>query len=213
MRLMATLLVDWITGFISHTGYFGVFILMTLESACIPIPSEVVMPFSASLIVTRPSLGFSLYMLTSVGALANLAGSAIAYWVGACGGRRFIHRYGKYLLIRDEDIRRSGQFFARYGQAAVLLSRMLPVIRTFISLPAGIAQMPFLRFCLFTVLGALPFCFALAYAGVKLGQHWETVHAWVVKANIGITVVLVLFITWWVARRLRPEGAKNGERS
>lgn len=204
---MAVHLVGWITGFISHTGYWGVFLLMTLESACIPVPSEVVLPFAASLIVTDPNRHLNLWIVALVGVLGNLAGSSIGYWVGRLGGRRFVERYGKYILIREEDVEHADRFFGRYGQATAFFSRMLPVVRTFISLPAGIAKMPFWRFCLFTAFGAAPFCLLLAWLGVKLGQHWDEVHAWIVKANIGITVAIVAVIAWWVIRRIHTDHA------
>ena len=201
---MVASLIAGITAFIAKTGYAGVFLLMTLESACVPIPSEAVMPFAGSLIVTDPSRHFNLYVLALVGALANVAGSALAYAVGRWGGKRFIKRFGKYLLIRDADVDKADRFFQRYGAAAAFFSRLLPVVRTYISLPAGASGMSFRKFTAYTFIGAYPFCLLLAWAGVKLGKHWQGVHVWLDKANVGVSIALVVFVGWWLWRRLRP---------
>lgn len=198
-------LVTAITAFIAKTGYVGVFLLMTLESACVPVPSEAVMPFAGSLIVTDPHRGFNLYVLALVGALANVAGSTLAYWVGACGGRRFVKKYGKYLLIRDADVDRADRFFRKYGSAAAFLSRFLPIVRTYISLPAGTSRMHFGRFALLTFAGAYPFCLLLAWAGTRLGRHWQQIHVWLDKANVGVSAVLIVLLGLWLWHRLRSE--------
>jgi membrane protein DedA with SNARE-associated domain len=187
-----------------------VFFLMTMESACVPVPSEAVMPFAGSLIVTDPHRHFNIYALALVGALANVAGSALAYWVGAAGGRKFIRKYGRYLLIRDGDIEKGDRFFEKYGDAAAFISRFLPIVRTFISLPAGISGMPFKRFCAYTFAGAYPFCLLLAWAGVKLGQHWQQIHVWLDKANLGVSAVLIVLFGLWLWHRLRPEKQDSG---
>jgi membrane protein DedA with SNARE-associated domain len=204
-------LIIWITAFIAKTGYAGVFLLMTLESACIPVPSEAVMPFAGSLIITDPGRGFNIYLLTVIGALANVAGSALSYWVGACGGRKFINRYGKYFLIREADVERADRFFKKHGDAAAFFSRMLPIVRTYISLPAGISGMPFLQFVAYTFAGALPFCLLLAWAGVKLGKHWQQVHLWLDKANVGVSAVLIVLLGLWLWHRLKPEAPKRSD--
>jgi membrane protein DedA with SNARE-associated domain len=198
-------LIDWVTQFIAHTGYTGVLLLMALESACVPIPSEAIMPFAGSLIVTDPSRGFNLHTLAFVGAAGNLLGSIVAYWVGFIGGRPFLEKYGKFLLIRRRDLDKSEQFFQKYGEATALFSRVLPIVRTFISLPAGISRMNFPKFCVYTFIGALPFCYLLAWAGVKLGQHWGQVHAWLQKADVAVTVVLLALFGLWLWNHLRPD--------
>lgn len=199
-------LVHWITTFISAHGYPGVFGLMALESACIPIPSEAIMGFAGAQI-SAPTGNFhpNLHTLALIGALGNLFGSIIAYWVGYIGGRPFLEKYGKFLLIRQRDLKKSDAFFRKYGEATVLISRVLPVVRTFISLPAGIARMNFTRFCAYTFVGAVPFCYLLAWAGVKLGQHWEQISATLHKADLGVSVVLVLLLGIWLWHHLRPE--------
>ena len=198
-------LIDWVTHFIGMTGYPGVLLLMALESACIPIPSEAIMPFAGSLIVTDPLRGFNFHVLAFVGAFGNLLGSMVAYWVGHVGGRPFLEKYGKFVLIRKRDLDKSEAFFHKYGEATALFSRVLPIVRTFISLPAGIAHMNFLKFCIYTFIGALPFCYLLTWAGIKLGEHWEQVHTWLQKADIAVAVVLLVLFGLWLWHHLRPD--------
>ena len=204
-------LIDGITHLIATLGYPGVLLLMFLESACIPVPSEAIMPFAGAQI-TAPTGSFhpNIWVLTLVGALGNLLGSMLAYWVGHTGGRPFLDKYGKYVLIRKRDLDKFDQFFHKYGEWTALFSRWLPIVRTFISLPAGIARMNFPKFCLFTFVGALPFCYLLAWAGTKLGQHWQSVHAWLQKADVGVTAVLVVLFALWLWHHLRPEPEDAG---
>lgn len=164
-------LVPWITGTISHIGYAGVALLMAIESACIPLPSEIIMPFSGYLVHTGR---FRLLWVATAGAIGCNLGSAVAYWIGAWGGRPVIERYGGYVLLCRRDLDRATKFFSRYGAITVFLGRLLPVVRTFIALPAGIARMPQLRFHVYTFLGSWPWCLALAYIGMRLGKAWET---------------------------------------
>ena len=166
-----TFLVPWITGIISHIGYAGVALLMAIESACVPLPSEIIMPFSGYLVYTGR---FQLLWVATAGAIGCNIGSAAAYWIGAWGGRSFIERYGRFVLLSKRDLDRSTHFFARYGSITVFLGRLLPVIRTFIALPAGIARMPQLRFHIYTFVGSWPWCLVLAYIGMKLGKEWNT---------------------------------------
>ena len=167
------------------------------------------MPFAGSLIVTDPARGFNLHTLAFVGAMGNLLGSIVAYWVGRIGGRPFLEKYGKFLLIRRRDLDKSEQFFQKYGDATALFSRVLPIVRTFISLPAGISRMNFPKFCIYTFIGALPFCYLLSWAGVKLGQHWDQVHAWLQKADVAVTVVLLTLFGLWLWNHLRPDTAEE----
>lgn len=164
-------LVPWITGIISHIGYAGVALLMAIESACVPLPSEIIMPFSGYLVYTGR---FQLLWVATAGAIGCNIGSAVAYWIGAYGGRSFIERYGRFVLLSKHDLDRTAGFFARYGSITVFLGRLVPVIRTFIALPAGIARMPQLRFHIYTFAGSWPWCLALAYIGMKLGKAWNT---------------------------------------
>ncbi len=162
-----SVLVSWIVELISGAGYLGVVVLMAIESACIPLPSEVIMPFAGYLV----SIGrFSLIGAATMGALGCNVGSTVAYYVAATGGRAAFERWGAYVLVRPHEIDRAEQFFARYGSVTVFIGRLLPVVRTFIAFPAGLARMPMLKFQIYTFLGSWPWCFGLAYAGYVLGN-------------------------------------------
>ena len=199
-------LIDGITHLIATLGYPGVLLLMSLESACTPLPSEAIMPFAGAQI-TAPTGSFhpNIWALTLIGALGNLIGSVLAYWVGYVGGRPFLDKYGKFILIRKRDLDKSDAFFQKHGEWTVFFGRWLPLVRAFISLPAGIARMNFLRFCAFTFAGALPFCYLLTWAGTKLGLHWQQVHVWLQKADVGVTAVLLVLLALWLWHHLRPD--------
>jgi len=161
----------FIIGLISSAGYLGIVVLMGIESACIPLPSEVIMPFSGYLVYAGR---FHLLWVATAGAIGCNLGSVIAYEVGFFGGRPLVERYGSYILLSRSELDWADRFFVRWGSAAVFIARLLPVIRTFIALPAGIARMPRLRFHVYTFVGSWPWCFVLAYVGMKLGEKWET---------------------------------------
>jgi membrane protein DedA with SNARE-associated domain len=189
---------ELIRRFAEH-GYLAVFVLMTLESACIPIPSEVTMLF-AGFLVSRGEIDFVGVALA--GTFANLVGSWIAYAAGRTGGRALLERYGKYILVREHEIARAEAWFARHGELAVFVSRMLPVVRTFISLPAGIAEMPLSRFSVYTFAGSLPWVFALTGAGWALGENWNDVLGSFTAASIAIgALVVIAFGAWYLKRR------------
>ncbi|HEY0760415.1 MAG TPA: DedA family protein [Acidisarcina sp.] len=202
-------LAHFIIAVISGTGYAGVALLMGIESACIPLPSEIIMPFAGYLVY----LGrFNLVLVATAGAIGCNLGSAVAYWVGAYGGRPLVERFGRYVLLSTHDLDRTTRFFERYGSITVFLSRMLPVVRTFIALPAGIARMPQLRFHIYTFLGSWPWCFVLAYVGMKLGQSWETdprFKAVFHRFHLGVEVVLAAAIVWflWTHWKARSQPA------
>ena len=190
---------------ISALGYLGVLGLMALESACVPVPSEVVMPFAGYLASTGQ---FSLFGVATIGALGCNLGSTIAYYVAAKGGRKAIVRWGAYVLLRPGDIDQAERFFARYGAAAVLLSRLLPVVRTFISVPAGLARMPILKFQLYTFAGSWPWCFGLAYIGFVLGKNWDTnpiLKSTMHWLDILVVVGVIAAAAWFVWTRLRKD--------
>jgi membrane protein DedA with SNARE-associated domain len=201
-------LINGVTHVIDMFGYFGVFVWMLLESACIPIPSEAIMPFAGMQIAKGR---FDLHALAFVGAFANLVGSVLAYWVGSVGGRPFIAKYGKYILIRKHDVDMADRWFDKHGDATVFWTRMMPIIRTFISLPAGISKMNFPKFCVYTFIGAIPWCYLLTYAGMKLGDNWDTVSVWLHKADAVILVVLIVVFIWWIKRHLTPDAAEETE--
>ncbi len=190
---------------ISATGYAGIFFLMALESACIPLPSEVIMPFSGYLVSSGQ---FFLWPVVLWGAAGNLLGSIVAYWIGFYGGRRLLEKHGKYILISKEDLEIADRWFKKYGQNAVFFSRLLPIVRTFISFPAGIARMGFKRFCLYTFAGSLPWSFALAYIGFKAGENWDYLKVYFHKFDLVIVVLLAAGLIWWASRHFRKR-AKN----
>ncbi len=204
-----TALVSFIVAVISDAGYFGVAALMTIESACIPLPSEVIMPFAGYLV----SLGrFSLIGAATAGAIGCNIGSTIAYLVAAHGGRAAFERWGRYVLIRHEELDRAERFFARYGALTVFIGRLLPVIRTFISFPAGLARMPILKFEIYSFIGAWPWCFALAYVGVVLGARWDsdpTLRRLFHEFDATIVAVLLAGFGWFVWSRWR-EAKQHG---
>jgi membrane protein DedA with SNARE-associated domain len=206
-RQILVLLATFVIWIISTLGYAGIVVAMAIESACIPLPSEVIMPFSGYLV----SQGrFSLWGVSVAGALGCTLGSAVAYAAGAYGGRPFILEYGRYFLISAQELDRADRWFARYGMAATFISRLLPVIRTFISLPAGIARVPFLPFLAYAFLGSLPWSWVLAYVGMLLGEHWERVGGVLHSLDVVIVLALVAGVAWflwrhWPRRVPQPE--------
>jgi membrane protein DedA with SNARE-associated domain len=194
-----SVLAGFIIGGISMFGYTGVAIMMAIESACIPLPSEIIMPFSGYLVSTGK---FSLWSVSIAGAIGCAIGSIAAYWVGYYGGRPAAEKYGKYVLVTSHDLDIADNFFKKYGNAAVFISRLLPVVRTFISLPAGIARMDFKKFIAYTFLGSLPFCFLLAYIGKKLGDNWNTLGIYFHKFDVAIGIIILIGIIWFVKRHL-----------
>jgi len=196
-------IVQWVTDFIGQFGAWGwvaVFILMVLESACIPVPSEAIMPF-AGFVVSEGKM--SLFAIVAAGVAGNLVGSWIAYWIGLYGGRPFIDKYGKYVLLRHHHLDLAESWFDRWGAPTVFFSRCLPIVRTFISLPAGMARMPFWKFTLYTTLGCVPWVFMLGYVGVKLGEHWERIRTYLHYLDYAVVAAIVVAIVWWVVKRRR----------
>jgi membrane protein DedA with SNARE-associated domain len=195
-----------IIGVISRTGYLGVILLMAIESACIPLPSEIIMPFAGALAVPavasyhHTSL-LSLHLVAIAGAIGCNVGSVIAYEIGCYGGRPLVEKYGRYLWISRHDLEMADRFFLKFGSAAVFIARLLPVIRTFIALPAGVARMPRLRFHLYTFAGSLPWCFVLAWIGMKLGEQWDKdprLKQWLHRLDAVIIVLLLAAVVWFV---------------
>ena len=191
-------LVQFVTSVIQSGGYLGIVGLMGIESACIPLPSEIIMPFAGYLVYKGV---FNLFWVATAGAIGCNVGSVVAYWIGARGGRPLVERYGKWVLMSHRDLDRMTNFFNKYGGITVLVGRLLPVVRTFIAFPAGIAKMPQLRFHIYTFVGSWPWCFALAYAGMKLGEQWHTdprfeqaFH----RFHLAVEIVLVVGVLWFI---------------
>jgi membrane protein DedA with SNARE-associated domain len=212
---MSEKIIALLIGAVASGGYFSVVLLMAIQSACIPIPSEVIMPVAGYALAHTQ---LQLIILATVASLASNLGSIPAYWVGARGGRPMVERYGSFLLLSRHDLDRVDNFFARFGSIAVLLGRMLPIIRTFIAFPAGVAKMNQLRFHLYTFIGSWPWCYALAYVGMKLGAKWNTdprFKAIFHRFHLGVEFVLVAAFLWfvishWKNRIRRPEIASEG---
>jgi membrane protein DedA with SNARE-associated domain len=200
VEALIAILAKFIIWGIESMGYSGVALMMAIESACVPLPSEIIMPFSGYLVSTG---AFSLWGVAVAGALGCVVGSVLAYWVGITGGRPMAEKYGKYILISKHDLDIADRFFAKYGSGAVFFSRLLPVVRTFISLPAGIARMNFTRFVIYTFVGSLPWCYALAYLGKKLGDNWNTLGVYFHKFDLVIGIIIVIGFIWFLKRHLQ----------
>lgn len=197
------LLAGAIIAVISRMGYLGIVLLMGIESACIPLPSEIIMPFSGYLVFQGT---LSLGMVALAGALGCLLGSWLAYAIGAWGGRPLIERYGKYVLISRHDLDLADRWFQRHGDITILVGRLLPVIRTFIAFPAGVVRMSPWRFSLYTFLGSLVWCWGLAWIGMKMGEHWDTLGVYFHRFDglvvAGIAIALAMYV-WRHVRQLR----------
>jgi membrane protein DedA with SNARE-associated domain len=203
----------FVTKLVQHGGYFAIFVLMLAESACIPFPSEATMLFGGAVsagAIVGASHHLNFVMVGLIGTLGNLVGSWVAYGVGRAGGRPLIERWGRYVLLRPHDIDRAEAWFDEHGEAAVFFSRLLPVVRTFISLPAGVAEMPFGRFTLYTVAGCLPWTFALAGIGYAVGSNWHTIERYIALIGVILAILLVAGIVVWVWRRL---GQRESQRT
>ncbi|MEO8458334.1 MAG: DedA family protein [Chloroflexota bacterium] len=191
---------------------------MAIESACIPFPSEIIMPMAGWLLIDEKGHGFSyLFLGAFYGALGNTIGSLIAYAAGAFGGRPLLEKYGRYILITRKDIDWADRWFSRYGERIVLGSRVLPVVRTFISLPAGISRMNLPRFTILTFIGSYPFSFALILGGYYLGGSWEDLHKYARPISYPLAIIIVLAVAYFFYHRYReiqregkpPEDGQN----
>lgn len=204
---MIATLATWITATISTGGYAGVAALMALESACIPLPSEIIMPFAGYLASTGR---FSLWGVALAGAVGCNIGSTAAYWVGSSGGRRFVDRWGRWVLLERDDLERAERFFARFGPPAVLVGRLLPVVRTFIALPAGMARMRLMPFQLYTFAGSFVWCYVLAYIGEELGKRWDSdprLQALMHRFHLIVLAGVLAAIGWFAWHKLRRRRA------
>ena len=211
---MEQAILDFVHNAYNALGWPGVFVLMAIESACIPLPSEIIMPLAGWMLIADKGLGWEYILLIGfIGALGNLAGSGVAYWAGARFGRGFLERYGKYLLITREDISKTDRWFQKYGDVTAFFSRLLPGIRTFVSLPAGIARMDLKRFFAFSFLGVLPWSVGLAWGGYLLGQNWEKIREVMRPFDLPIISLGLGAVIWFVWSRLRKIRAESKETS
>jgi len=189
------ILFTFISSIIATTSYAGIALLMAIESACIPLPSELIMPFAGYLVFQGK---LSLFWAATAGAIGCNLGSLVAYEIGCYGGRPLVEKFGSYILMGRRELDWADGFFLRWGQAAVFIGRLLPVVRTFIALPAGIARMPRGRFHLYTFLGSWPWCFGLGYLGMKLGENWRSLSQYFHRFDAVIGLALVAGVAYFV---------------
>jgi membrane protein DedA with SNARE-associated domain len=207
-------LVDLLMNLFQTIGWFGVVVIMALESANIPIPSEVTMPLAGWMLVRgiaevpQVPAWQALWMGGLFGAIGCTLGSVISYALGAWGGRPLVKRYGKYILVGEEDLEKADRWFARWGDWAAFVSRLLPIVRTFISFPAGVVRMSFVRFALFSFVGSFIWCALLAWGGYLFGQHWEELRAIMRPFDIPIAIVIVAGLAYYVYRHVRKSRAR-----
>ena len=214
MTAIENAILDVITQVYDVLGWPGVVFLMAVESAAIPFPSELIMPLAGwFLIQAKGSSVWWVGLAGFYGALGNLLGSWVAYWISWRAGRPLLIKYGKYVLITRDEIDRAEAWFNKYGEWIVFISRLLPVVRTFISIPAGIARMNFWKFSIFTFLGSFPWSLGLAYGGFLLGENWEDLRAAMRPFDIPILVIIVAAVAWFFYRRVKAIRSQGTETS
>lgn len=202
-------------GFLSHfiintistMGYGGVVLLMGIESANIPLPSEVIMPFSGYLVSTGR---FNLIGIALAGGVGCLIGSLFSYWIGAKGGRPLIEKYGKYILMSKHDLDIADRWFSRWGMSAAFIGRLLPIIRTFISFPAGIARVNLLWFSVYTFTGSVIWSYFLGWVGYKLGANWDSLKTYFHGADYIIGTLIIVALVYWIYRHIK--NSRRGEK-
>jgi membrane protein DedA with SNARE-associated domain len=199
----------FITTLIAAAGFGGLVILMAIESACIPLPSELIMPFAGYLVYLGK---MNLWWAATAGAIGCNLGSLVAYEIGYYGGRMLVEQYGRWILLSRRELDWADRFFLRWGNGAVFVARMLPVIRTFIALPAGIARMPRGRFHIYTFLGSWPWCLGLAWMGMKLGENWQSLGKYLHQFDAIIGAIILIAIVWfiWSHWQNRIRGREDG---
>lgn len=197
-------LVEFITSFIAHLGYTGIFSLMILESALIPIPSEIIMPFSGFLSSTTR---LDPFLVILSGSLGNLVGSVLTYYLGIKAGRKFILKYGKYILLKKEHLELTENLFKRYGDRISFVGRLLPIIRTYVSLPAGIGKTSFKKFVIYTFAGSIVWNSMLTYIGMSLGTNWKNIDKYSIYLDIAAVLLVAAFVMWFIYNTRRKSNA------
>ncbi len=196
------MIATWIISVISTMGYGGIVLLMAIESACVPLPSEIIMPF-AGFLVFKGELTLSLVALA--GAIGCVIGSIPAYYVGMYGGRPLAEKYGKYILLSKNDLDTADKLFIKYGEIIIFIARLLPAVRTFIAFPAGVARMNMSKFIIYTFIGSLIWCWLLAYAGMKLGERWESLEIYFHEFHYVIIAAGLVFVAWYIRRHFKQQ--------
>lgn len=200
LEKIIAILATWIMGVISTMGYGGVVLLMAIESACIPLPSEIIMPFAGFLVFKGEML---LWMVAVAGALGCVVGSIPAYYLGMYGGRPLVEKYGKWVLISHKDLKWADHAFEKHGDIIIFIGRLLPAVRTFIAFPAGVARMHMGKFILYTFVGSLIWCYLLAFAGFKMGEHWESLKVYFHEFHYVIAGAGLIFVVWYLKRHFK----------
>jgi len=190
-------LASLITKLISQSGYFGLFFLMLGESFLIPIPSEIVLPFAGFLVFSGK---MNFFLAVIIGVLGQIFGSTLAYYVGYFGGRQFVLKYGSYFFLNKKHFEYAEKWFDKHGAEAVFTCRLLPLVRTLISFPAGITKMNFRKFIFYSTLGIIPWTMVLIYFGIVLGSAWETIIKKFDELQILVVIGLVIFVIWWILK-------------
>jgi membrane protein DedA with SNARE-associated domain len=200
----------FVQNLIQTVGWAGIVVAMAIESACIPLPSEVTMPLAGWMLVQAKGLSVWHTLLGGWwGAVGCTIGSVVTYWIGAKGGRPLLEKYGKYVLIRTHEIEVADRWFQKYGEHTAFFSRLMPVVRTFISLPAGIARMNFVKFTIWSFVGSFIWCWALTWAGYVFGEHWERVREVMRPFDIPILIVVGALALWFIYRQLKSRRAES----
>lgn len=202
LEKIITVVALWIMSVISTMGYGGIVLLMAIESACIPLPSEIIMPFAGFLVFKGE---MTLWWVAFAGAIGCVVGSIPAYYVGMFGGRPLAEKYGRYVLISKKDLDMADRWFDQHGDVIIFIARLLPAVRTFIAFPAGVARMNMPKFIIYTFVGSLIWCWLLAYAGMKFGEHWVDLKVYFHQFHYVIIAAGLAFVVWYVRRHFRNE--------
>lgn len=200
LEKIIAILATWIMGVISSIGYGGIVLLMAIESACIPLPSEIIMPFAGFLVFKGEMV---LWGVALAGALGCVVGSIPAYYLGMYGGRPLVEKYGKWVLISHKDLKWADHAFEKHGEIIIFIGRLLPAVRTFIAFPAGIARMHMGKFIAYTFVGSLIWCYLLALAGVKAGENWESLKVYFHQFHYLIAGAGLIFVIWYLRRHFK----------
>lgn len=202
LEKLLAVVASWIIGVISSMGYGGIVLLMAIESACIPLPSEIIMPF-AGFLVSKGEM--TLWGIAFAGAIGCVVGSIPAYYIGMLGGRPLAEKFGKYVLISNKDLDMADRWFAQHGDIIIFIGRLLPAVRSFIAFPAGVARMAMTKFVVYTFLGSFIWCWALGYVGMKAGEHWEDLKVYFHHSHYVIAALGLAFVAWYVHRHFKNE--------
>ena len=200
LEKIIAVLATWIMGVISSMGYSGIVLLMGIESACIPLPSEIIMPFAGFLVFKGE---MTLWGVAFAGAIGCVVGSIPAYYLGMYGGRPLVEKYGKWVLISHKDLNWADKAFEKHGEIIIFIGRLLPAVRTFIAFPAGVARMNMTKFVVYTFVGSLIWCYLLALAGFKMGENWESLKVYFHEFHYVIAGAGLVFVIWYVRRHFK----------